>query len=159
MARPLRIEFADAIYHVCARGNAREQIFADEKDRTRFVQFLVESGRRFDVAILAFVLMGNHFHLIAQTLRPNLSRWMHWLSTCYTIFFNKRHRRSGHLFQGRYKSFVVEESKYLLSLSRYIHLNPVRGLSSGKGNPMQRRKRLRNFKWSSYPGYAGLARP
>src|SRR5438045_1541891 len=84
---------------------------------------------------------------------------MHWLLTSYTISFNKRHRRSGHLFQGRYKSFLVEEGNYLLGLSRYVHLNPVRGVLLGRGDPAQRRRRLRAFKWSSYPGYAGLGKP
>jgi len=159
MARPLRVEFEGAIYHLCARGNARQRIFCDERDRTRFVELLAESARRFDGAILCFVLMGNHFHLVAQTHRPNLGRWMHWLLVSYTVFFNRKHRSSGHLFQGRYKSFLVQEGDYLLSLSRYLHLNPVRGVSLGKGTPSERRARLRGFKWSSYRGYAGLGRP
>ncbi len=150
MARPLRVEFEDAIYHLCARGNARQRIFHDERDRTRLVDLFEESARRFEVAILCFVLMGNHFHLVAQTRRPNLRRWMHWLLVSYTVFFNRRHRSSGHLFQGRYKSFLVQEGEYLLGLSRYVHLNPVRGVSLGRGTPMQRRKRLRDFNWSSY---------
>jgi len=99
--------------------------------------------------------MGNHFHLVAQTRRPNLRRWMHWLLVSYTMYFNRRHRSSGHLFQGRYQSFLVQEGDYLLGLSRYVHLNPVRGLRLGRGNPTERRKRLRGFKWSSYRGYAG----
>jgi putative transposase len=159
MSRPLRVEFEDAIYHLCTRGNARQRIFWDERDRARFVELLDESQRRFKVAILCFVLMGNHIHLVAQTHRPNLSRWMHWLGVAYTVFFNRRHRSSGHLFQGRYKSFLVQEGEYLLSLSRYVHLNPVRGTSLGRGSPSERRKRLRAFKWSSYSGYAGLERP
>src|SRR5438105_12897053 len=84
---------------------------------------------------------------------------MHWLLVSYTVFFNRRHRSSGHLFQGRYKSFLVQEGEYLLGLSRYVHLNPVRGVALGRGRPSQRRKRLRDFKWSSYRGYAGLSRP
>src|SRR6266480_3556959 len=159
MARPLRVEFEDAIYHLCARGNARQRIFHDERDRTRLVDLFEESARRFEVAILCFVLMGNHFHLVAQTRRPNLRRWMHWLLVSYTVFFNRRHRSSGHLFQGRYKSFLVQEGEYLLSLSRYVHLNPVRGVSLGRGTPTERRKRLRAFKWSTYRGYAGLSAP
>ena len=103
--------------------------------------------------------MGNHFHLIAQTHRANLTRWMHWLSVAYTVYFNRRHRRSGHLFQGRFKSFVVEgDDGYLLALSRYVHLNPVRGVVLGRGTPSKRRERLRDFKWSTYRGYSGLAR-
>ncbi len=159
MARPLRIEFEDAIYHLCARGNARQAIFRDERDRARFVKLLSESAQRFDAAVLCFVLMGNHFHLLAQTRRPNLGRWMHWLLVSYTVYFNRRHRSSGHLFQGRYKSLLVQEGDYLLVLSRYVHLNPVRGVSLGRGTPAERRKRLRAFKWSTYRGYAGLSAP
>ena len=159
MARPLRIDFEEAIYHLCARGNARQAIFHDEQDRTRFVELLSASAQRFDAAILCFVLMGNHFHLVAQTHRPNLRRWMHGLLVSYTVYFNRRHRSSGHLFQGRYKSFLVQEGDYLLGLSRYVHLNPVRGMRLGRGSPTERRKRLRAFKWSSYRGYAGLSAP
>ena len=159
MARPLRVEFEDAIYHVCTRGNARQRTFWDNRDRSRFVELLAESARRFDVSIFCFVLMGNHVHLVAQTHRANLGRWMHWLTVAYTVFFNRRHRSSGHLFQGRYKSFLVQEGDYLLALSRYVHLNPVRGTSLGRGTPSERRKRLRTFRWSSYPGYAGLRAP
>ena len=157
MARPLRIEFENAIYHVCARGNARERVFQTEADRVHFLKLLEQSLARFDVALFGFVLMSNHYHLIAQTRRANLSRWVHWLSVAYTVYFNRRHNRSGHLFQGRFKSFLVEgKSEYLLTLSRYLHLNPVRGVSLGRGNPQERRERLRGFKWSSYRGYAGL---
>jgi hypothetical protein len=123
------------------------------------VELLSESAQRFDAAIFCFVLMGNHFHLVGRTHRPNLRRWMHWLLVSYTVYFNRRHRCSGHLFQGRYKSFLVQEGDYLLGLSRYVHLNPVRGVALGRGTPAQRRKRLRAYKWSSYPGYAGLSRP
>jgi len=132
MARPLRIEFEDAIYHLCARGNARQPVFRDEPDCARFLKLLSESAQRFEAAILCFVLMGNHFHVVAQTHRPNLRRWMHWLLVAYTVYFNRRHRWSGHLFQGRYKSFLVQEGDYLLGLSRYVHLNPVRGVSLGE---------------------------
>src|SRR5436190_7752054 len=159
MARPLRVEFEDAIYHLCARGNARQAIFHDERDRARFVELLSESAQRFQAEIFCFVLMGNHSHLVAQTRRPNLRRWMHWLLVSYSVYFNRRHRFSGHLFQGRYKSFLVQEGDYLLGLSRYVHLNPVRGVSLGRGTPSERRKRLRAFRWSSYRGYAGLSAP
>ena len=111
MARPLRIEFAGALYHLCARGNARQPIFCRDPDRRRFIELLRQSVRRFEVAIMAFVLMGNHFHLIARTAQPNLARWMHWLLTSYTMFFNTRNRQNGHLFQGRYKSFLVERER------------------------------------------------
>jgi putative transposase len=158
MARPLRVEFEGAIYHLTGRGNARQRIFADEKDCAKFVQLVIESLGRYDVAVHGYVLMGNHFHLIAETRRANLGRWMHWLTTAYSVYFNRRHRRAGHLFQGRYKSIVVEAEGYLLSLSRYVHLNPVRGKLIGRGDAIERRSRLRGWHWSSYRGYAGLAK-
>ncbi len=132
MARPLRVEFEGALYHLTGRGNARQRIFSDDKDCARFVELLGQSLERYDVALQAYVLMGNHYHLIAETHRANLGRWMHWLSTAYTVYFNRRHRLVGHLFQGRYKSIVVEAEGYLLSLSRYVHLNPVRGKVIGR---------------------------
>jgi putative transposase len=159
MARPLRLEFEGAIYHLLGRGNARQRIFASERDQLEFLRLLEASTKRFDVAVLAFVLLGNHFHLLVQTRRANLSRWMHWLMVSYTVYFNWRHGRSGHLFQGRYKSFLVEDGEYLLGLSRYLHLNPVRGAALGAGTPAQRRDRLRAYRWSSYGGYAGLEKP
>lgn len=99
--RPLRVEFEDAICHLCIRGNARRRIFLDDQDRRRFLELLKQSAQRFDVSIFSFVLMGNHVHLVAQTYRPNLGRWMHWLNVSYTTFFNRRHKSSGHLFQER----------------------------------------------------------
>ena len=158
MARPLRVEFEGALYHLTGRGNVRQRIFADEKDCAKFVQLLVESLQRYEVALHGYVLMGNHYHLIAETRRANLGRWMHWLTTAYTVYFNRRHRRAGHLFQGRYKSIVVDAEGYLLSLSRYVHLNPVRGKVMGRGDPVERRKRLRGWRWSSYRSYSGLAK-
>ena len=159
MARPLRIEFEQALYHVCTRGNARGDIFRTDSDRTRFLTLLEQSTQRFAGAVFGFVLMDNHVHLLLQTYRPNLGHWMQWLILSYTVYFNRRHRSSGHLFQGRYKSFLVESGEYLLGLSRYIHLNPVRGARLGRGTPVERRNRLRHFQWSSYRSYAGLARP
>src|SRR5438128_2583905 len=142
MARPLRLEFEGAIYHLTARGNRREAIFLDDSDRERFLELVGESVTRYEVEVHAYVLLGNHFHLLARTQRPNLSRWMHWLLVSYTTMFNRRHHKVGHLFQGRYKSLVVEEGEYLLELSRYLHLNPVRGLVLGRGEPGERRGRL-----------------
>lgn len=159
MARALRIQFEGAIYHLLARGNARQRIFGSDQDRVRFLALLAQSAERFDIAVHGFVLMANHFHFLAQTRRANASRWMHWLMMSYTMYFNWRHGRCGHLFQGRYKSFLVEEGEYLLGLSRYIHLNPVRGSVLGNGTPLERRHRLRDFRWSSYRGYAGLEKP
>jgi putative transposase len=158
MARALRLEFEGALYHLCARGNRRERVFADGKDCARFLALLGESLGRYQVELHAYVLLPNHFHLLARTLKPNLSRWMHWLMAAYSISFNRRHKKVGHLWQGRYKSLLVEEGDYLLGLSRYLHLNPVRGRVIGAGDPKERRKRLRSYRWSSYRGYAGLAK-
>jgi putative transposase len=159
MARALRVEFEGALYHVCARGNKRERIFTGEKDYLLFVQLLGQSAERFAIEVHAYVLLPNHFHLLVRTRRANLGRWMHWLLVSYSVSFNLRHRSSGHLFQGRYKSFLVGGGKYVLGLSRYIHLNPVRGRVLGAGDPRQRRERLRAYRWSSYRGYAALANP
>ena len=127
MARPLWVEFEDAIYHLCASGNARQAIFHDDRDRARFVELLTGLAQRFEAAILCFVLMGNHFHLVAQTHRPNLRRWMHWLLVSYTVYFNRRHRSSGHLFQGRYKSFMAQEGDGCwCSLTKIISVLPDR---------------------------------
>jgi putative transposase len=159
MARALRLEFEGAVYHLLGRGNARQPIFESNNDRSQLLSLLERSVDRFNVAILAFVLMTNHFHLVAQTMDANLSRWMHWLMVSYTTYFNWRHGRSGHLFQGRYKGFVVEPGgEHLVGLSRYVHLNPVRGKVLGRGTPMERRGRLRDYTWSSYRGYAGLGK-
>ena len=161
MARPLRIEYEGALYHLIGRGNRRQAIFERDQDSQRFLDLLGESLARFEVALHGFVLMGNHFHLLAQTRRANLSRWMHWLLSTYTIQFQRRHGRvgEGHLFQGRFKSHLVEAGSYLLNLSRYLHLNPVRGEILGHGGLRERRERLRAHPWSSYAGYAGLRAP
>lgn len=156
MARPLRLEFEGAIYHLLGRGNGRQRIFGSEGDRREFLKLLATSASRFDAVVHGFVLLGNHFHVLAQTRQANLSRWMHWLMVSYTVYFNWRHGRSGHLFEGRYKSFVVEGGEYLVGLSRYLHLNPVRGAVLGAGTSVERRSRLRAYPWSSYRGYAGL---
>ncbi len=118
MARALRLEFEGALYHICARGNRREAIFAGDRDRICFLKLIEQSLARYDVELHAYVLLPNHFHLLARTRRANLSRWMHWLSASYSIYFNRRHRSSGHLFQGRYKSFVVQGGEYLLGVGR-----------------------------------------
>jgi len=156
MARALRLAFEDALYHLCARGNRREPIFLSERDCAHFEQLLAESIERYHIELHSYVLLPNHFHLLARTLMPNVSRWMHWLITTYSVWFNRRHQLVGHVFQGRYKGFLVQEGDYLLELSRYLHLNPVRGSVLGSGNPEERRGRLRAYEWSSYRGYAGL---
>jgi len=145
MARPWRIEYEGAYYHVLSRGNEGRDIFNDDKDRTLFIDTLGEVSDRFSVDIFAFVLISNHYHLLLRTNHANLSKAMQWLGVTYTRRFNNRHCRSGHLFQGRFKSIVVENDAYVVELSCYIHRNPLRaGIV----------KRLIDYKWSTYPVYA-----
>ena len=125
MTRPLRLEFPGAIYHLTNRGNARQDIFADDDDRERFLTILADSVRRFNWICHAYCLMGNHYHLLMETLDPNVSRGMRQLNGMYTQAFNRRHSCVGHVFQGRYKSILVEKDAHLLELCRYIVLNPV----------------------------------
>lgn len=147
MSRPLRIEFAGALYHVMARGNARAEIYKDDEDRTGFLSILGRCSERFDWTVWAYCLMGNHYHLLLETGRPSLSRGMRELNGQYTQAFNRRHRRAGHVLQGRYKAVLVEKEAYLLELSRYIVLNPVRARLV---------KSVDRWPWSSYGAVMGL---
>ncbi len=126
MARPLRIEYPGAVYHVTSRGNAREPIFADDADRRILLQTLEDVICRYNWICHAYCLMGNHYHLKLETVDPNLSLGMRQLNGVYTQRFNRHHQRVGHVFQGRYKAILVEKNEHLLELCRYIVLNPVR---------------------------------
>lgn len=126
MARPLRIEYPGAFYHVIQRGNDRKNIFISDQDRIKFFEYLSVIHTRYKVDIHTYCLMNNHYHLILETKNANLTKAMHYLNTSYTVYFNVKRKRSGHLFQGRYKAILVEADEYLHQLSRYIHLNPVR---------------------------------
>ncbi len=145
MTRQWRIEYENALYHVMSRGNEQRDIVRDDHDRTRFLEILGNMSRRHGVEVHAYVLMNNHYHLLLRTPRANLSRSMQWFSITYTRYFNTRHQRSGHLFQGRFKSFLVENDAYLMQLSCYIHRNPIR---TNMAN------RLIDYPWSSYKAYA-----
>lgn len=164
MARRLRIAYPGAIYHVTGRmigswRDQRDRLFRDDTDRKRFLDRLGQSVEDFDVRLYLFCLMNNHYHLLLETPRGNLSRFMLSLATGYTVYFNRRHKRHGHLFDGRYQSVPVEGDEYLLKLSRYIHHNPV-SIQSWSRRPIQERtERLRTYRWSSYRGYAGLQPP
>jgi len=141
MARPPRIEYEDAFYHVTSRGNARNRIFLDDFDREMFLDIVRAAYKRFGFIIHAFVLMDNHYHFLLQTPQPNLSASMHDINGIYTQSFNRRHKRVGHVFQGRYKPIVVDRDEYYLELIRYVHLNPLRARMV---------KRLDQFKYSSH---------
>ncbi len=125
MARKLSVLFAGTMYHVTFRGNARQAIFGDDGDRERLTGRVGESAEDFGVRIYQYGWMGNHGHLLVETPAANLSAFMHKVQTAYTVYFNLRHRRAGHLMQGRFNSTLVQGGEYLLKLSRYIHLNPV----------------------------------
>ncbi len=147
MARPLRIEFPGAVYHVTARGNARRKIYRDDEDREAFLATLAWVVERFGWRCHAYCLMDNHFHLLIETPRPNLSRGMRQLNGVYTQSFNHRHKKAGHLFQGRFKAILIERNSYLLELARYIVLNPVRAKTV---------KTPERYPWSSYRPTLGL---
>ncbi|MFA6898979.1 MAG: transposase [Desulfurivibrionaceae bacterium] len=125
MARPLRLEFPEAVYHVTSRGNARQDIFIDDSDRERFLAILSNTVHRYNWVCHAYCLMDNHYHLLLETLDPNLSSGMRQLNGMYTQAFNRQHDRVGHVFQGRYKAILIEKDAHLLELCRYIVLNPV----------------------------------
>ena len=150
MARPLRIEYPGAFYHLTARGNARQAISLDDSDRTTFLAVYAEVAARFGWRTHAWCLMDNHYHLVVETPEANLSRGMRQLNGVYTQRFNRAHGRTGHVFEGRYKAILVERDAYLLELARYVVLNPVRaGVARG----------ARDWRWSSYRATAGLAAP
>ena len=144
MARPLRIEYEGAFYHIAARGNERKKIFLSRADYEKFLANLKDAAARFSVVVHCYVLMGNHYHLIIETPKANLSSFMHAIQSGYTTYFNRKRSRSGHLFQGRFKSILVDRDAYLLELSRYIHLNPVRAhMTDTPGT----------YPFSSYPAF------
>jgi REP element-mobilizing transposase RayT len=149
MARPLRIEYPGALYHVTARGNARQDIFRDQGDYLEFLNVLCSVAKRFNWLIYAYCLIGNHYHLLIETPDGNLSTGMRQLNGVYSQRYNRRHKQVGHLMQGRYKAIIVDKETYLAELSRYIVLNPVRvGIS----------KRPEQWKWSSYRSTAGIGK-
>ena len=159
MARRLRLQFPGALYHVTFRGVERRDIFCDKRDRFGFLERLAERVEEYGVELHLYCLMSNHVHLLVGTPKGNLSAFMGSLLTSYGAYFNVRHGRSGHLMQGRYGAQLVEGDRYLLKLSRYIHLNPV-CTGEWRQKPLgERRAALRRYPWSSYRAYIGLAQP
>lgn len=149
MARPLRIEFPGAYYHVTSRGNEQKEVFKSNRDREGFLHYLETATERYGAVIHVYCLMSNHYHLLLETPRGNLSQIMRHINGAYTTYFNVKRKRAGHLFQGRYKAILVEADEYAKELSRYIHLNPVRaGLV----------EKPEDHPWSSYKGYAGKSK-
>lgn len=147
MSRPLRLEHSGAIWHVTSRGNEKRDVFRDDEDRLGFLDVLGRTVELFGWRLHAYVLMGNHYHLLVETPVPTLSRGMRQLNGVYTQRFNRRHGRTGHLFQGRFKAILVERDAHLLALARYVVLNPVAaGLARAAAD----------WRWSSYRATAGL---
>ena len=144
MARPPRLEFPGAFYHIIVRGNQRQDIFIESQDRIEYLKRLKRYKKECGFILYAYVLMANHIHLLIETRDTPISKIMQLINLTYTQYFNKKYNKIGHLFQGRYKSFLCDRDEYLLSLVRYIHLNPVRAnLVKGPGE----------FRWSSHKDY------
>jgi putative transposase len=150
MARPLRICIPGGVYHLVSRGNGRARIYHDDVDRSRFLSTFARVIERFAWLCHAYCLMDNHYHLVVETPRPNLSTGMQQLNGGYAREFNERHGCFGHVFEARYRSILVEKDSHLLAVCRYVVLNPFRaGMSAGPGA----------YRWSSYAATAGEARP
>ncbi|MBW1859102.1 MAG: transposase [Deltaproteobacteria bacterium] len=146
MARPLRIEYPGAYYHVIHRGNAGEAIFRNKRDREKFLEYVAKAVERFGIKVHTYCLMTNHYHFLVETPEANLSRAVQWVNVSYAAYFNRKRQRIGHLFQGRFKSILVDADEYLKHLSRYIHLNPLRAKMV---------EQLVSYPWSSYPAFTG----
>ncbi len=147
MARPLRIEFPDAVYHVTSRGDRQESIFGDAADHRLLLDVVDQAMARLDAEVLAFCLMGNHYHFVLRTRQPNLSRLMRHINGQYTQAYNRRHGLSGHLFQGRFHAVLIDSDAYLIEVCRYVELNPVR--AKLVDSPSQ-------WPWSSYRIHIGM---
>ena len=150
MARPLRIEYPGAFYHVTSRGNERKDIFKSNTDREMFLSYLASAQEKYEAVVHAYCLMSNHYHLMIETPQGNLSQIMKYINSSYTNFFNIKRKRTGHLLQGRYKAVLVEADAYAAELSRYIHLNPVR--AGMVRSPEE-------YRWSSYSYYTERSSP
>jgi len=146
MSRPLRITYPGAFYHVTSRGNERKDIFKSKRDRERFLEYLESATQRYNAVIHVYCMMDNHYHLLLETPSGNLPQIMRHLNGAYTTYFNVKRKRSGHLFQGRYKAILVDIDEYAKELSRYIHLNPVRAKMVAIPEA---------YTWSSYQFYIG----
>jgi REP element-mobilizing transposase RayT len=144
MVRPVRIEYPGAVYHVICRGNNRQAVFRDDHDRKKYLERLSLYCGEKGVDLLCYCLLTNHIHLLLETPQGNLSKMMQAFQTSYTVYFNKRHGRTGHVFEQRYKALLVDKDNYLLEVSRYIHLNPVAAKLV---------ERPQDYPWSSYAGY------
>ncbi len=147
MSRPIRLEFPDALYHITSRRNRREDIYDDDADREAFLKIFSKVIEQNNWYCYSYCLMSNHYHFLVQTPDANLSKGMRQLNGIYTQYYNRRHGLTGHLFQGRYKSILVDQDAYLLELSRYIVLNPAKAGMV---------KSVEKWVWSSYRAMVGM---
>ena len=153
MPRPPRKEFAGALYHATSRGNGRSRIFFGDADRKRFLSQLQDCLEQYDIILYAYVLMNNHYHLLVRTRHANLSRFMQRLNTSYALYSRYKHKKPGHRLEGRYKAKLVQGDEYLLTLTRYIHLNPIKVRAMLNLERTARVRYLEQYEWSSYRGY------
>ena len=144
MARPYRLQGEGYFYHITSRGDGRKRIYISRYDYKKFLEYIMQAKEKYKFHLYAYVLMSNHYHLLLETTQPNLSKIMHYVNGAYTTYYNIKRKKSGHLFQGRYKSIVIDTDSYFKELSRYIHLNPVRAKLVNKPD---------EYEWSSYHGY------
>jgi REP element-mobilizing transposase RayT len=157
MARAIRVEYEGALYHVTARGNERKEIYRSDEDRKMYLDVLGRTVEERGWRLHGYCLMNNHYHLLFSTPQANLSAGMKWLQTTYTIRFNRRHKRAGHLFQGRYKAQVLDTEAYAARALQYLHANPVRVAAWKKRSLEERMGYLDQYVWSSHRAYAGTA--
>jgi putative transposase len=150
MARPLRINYPGAFYHVTSRGNERKAVFKSKRDREKFLEYLETATLKYNAVVHVYCLMDNHYHIFLETPSGNLPQIMRHINGAYTTYFNAKRSRSGHLFQGRYKAILVDADEYAKELSRYIHLNPVRA---------DMVERPEEYTWSSLQDYIGARKP
>ena len=146
MSRPLRLELAGGLYHITSRGDRREEIYVDDTDRNKWLELFGQVCKRYNWKCHAYCLMSNHYHIVVETIEGNLSQGMRQLNGVYTQYFNQKHQRVGHVFQGRYKGILVDKDSYLLELSRYVVLNPVRAHMV---------RDVKDWPWSSYHSMTG----
>jgi REP element-mobilizing transposase RayT len=149
------VEYPGAIYHVTVRSNGKENLFKTDGDRKYLLSRMAEAAERYRVRVYLFCLMSNHFHLVVETPQGNLNGFMHGVLTGYGVYFNRVHGRHGHVTQGRYGARLVSGDEYLLKLSRYVHLNPVKVAAWADKPKAEQVAYLRAYPWSSYPAYIG----
>ncbi|MBI5872970.1 MAG: transposase [Candidatus Omnitrophica bacterium] len=150
MARPYRLQAEHCFYHITSRGDDRKKIFLNDRDYQKFLEYISLAKAKFHFHVYAYCLLTNHYHLLLETTQANISKVMHYINGSYTTYYNTKRKRSGHVFQGRFKSLVVDKDSYFLELSRYIHLNPVKAKIAEIPEA---------YLWSSYLGYMGKKDP